>query len=214
MKKYLDSIRRDFHGKPFTTQDVDKSPFVQFNQWLDEANKSDIVDPISMTISTVNKLHQPSSRIVYLRDIINDKFIFYTNFNSRKGTDISSNNHISGQFFWKELERQIRFEGVVKKVDDAISDKYFSERPRKSKIGAWVSNQSHKIKGRDELEALITFYNQKFEGVEVPRPEHWGGYEVEIHYFEFWQGRESRLHDRVVYELQANHEWETYTIAP
>ena len=214
MKSYLDNLRRDFHGKPLSIKDVSDSPFSQFKTWLNEANESDIVDSIAMTISTVNDKNQPSSRIVYLRDIISNNFIFYTNFNSRKGTDILSNNHISGQFFWKELERQVRFEGLVKKVDNVISDKYFAERPRKSQIGAWVSNQSHKISGRKELEDLIIFYNKKFDGIDVPRPENWGGYEIKINYFEFWQGRESRLHDRVVYELLENNNWDIYAIAP
>ena len=214
MKSYLDNLRRDFHGKPLSIKDVLDSPFSQFKTWLNEANESDIVDSIAMTISTVNDKNQPSSRIVYLRDIISNNFIFYTNFNSRKGTDILSNNHISGQFFWKELERQVRFEGLVKKVDNVISDKYFAERPRKSQIGAWVSNQSHKISGRKELEDLIIFYNKKFDGIDVPRPENWGGYEIKINYFEFWQGRESRLHDRVVYELLENNNWDIYAIAP
>ena len=125
MKTYLDNLRTDFHGKPLSIKDVSESPFIQFQNWLNEANKSEVVDPIAMTISTVNEENKPSSRIVYLRDIKDDNFMFYTNFNSRKGSDISMNHHISGQFFWKELERQIRFEGKVKKVDDIVSDKYF-----------------------------------------------------------------------------------------
>ncbi len=214
MKTYLDNLRTDFHGKPLSIKDVSESPFIQFQNWLNEANKSEVVDPIAMTISTVNEENKPSSRIVYLRDIKDDNFLFYTNFNSRKGSDISMNHHISGQFFWKELERQIRFEGKVKKVDDIVSDKYFSDRPRKSQIGAWVSNQSHKISGRQELEDLIVYYNNKFKDIDVPRPKHWGGYKIKISYFEFWQGRESRLHDRVVYELKENSIWDIYSIAP
>jgi len=151
--------------------------------------------------------------VVYLRNISDEGMVFYTNYNSQKGKNISASNKIAITFFWVELERQIRIEGTVKKVSEELSDKYFAARPRESQLGAWASNQSETIKNRAELEENLKHFTEKFKGVDVPRPPHWGGYIVEPTKFEFWQGRPSRLHDRLIY-TKNNNEWVISRIAP
>ncbi len=213
LKNYLNAIRRDFADKPFTEKLANKNPFKQFETWFEEAVNVQILDPFAMAVSTVNKEGQPSTRIVYLRDITENGFIFYTNYSSKKGQDLLINNKISLNFFWGELERQIRIEGEVKKVNEQLSDDYFSKRPRESQIGAWASLQSETITSRKELEDKVKFYTNKFKNKTVPRPKHWGGYIVTPHRIEFWQGRPSRLHDRLVYR-RVGLNWEITRVSP
>lgn len=213
LRSYLNSVRRDFANRPLDEQSVPDSPYKLFEKWFDEAVGSEILDPYAMIISTSGSNLQPSSRVVYLRDISEKGMIFYTNYFSHKGHDLQSNPKISALFFWGELERQIRVEGVCCKAGEALSDAYFASRPRESQIGAWASEQSSKLNSREELEQSVAAFTKKFEGQQVPRPPHWGGYLIEPHRFEFWQGRPNRLHDRLVFTLE-NDNWQISRLAP
>lgn len=213
LRNYLNEIRRDFADKPLTELSVQKNPLLQFSTWFEEAVNAQLLDPYAMLISTVDEVGQPHSRVVYLRNISEEGMIFYTNYNSQKGKNISASNKIAITFFWVELERQIRIEGTVEKVTEELSDKYFAARPRESQIGAWASNQSETIKSREELEDNVKFFTEKYKDTTVPRPPHWGGYLVKPVKFEFWQGRPSRLHDRLVY-TKNNNDWVISRVAP
>lgn len=213
VQNYLNAIRRDFSGKPLNEQSIKQSPIEQYDVWFEEAVDAQLLDPYAMSITTVSEEGQPSTRIVYMRGISEDGFVFYTNYNSNKGNDLLTNNKIALNFFWGALERQIRVEGEVVKVSEEQSDAYFSKRPKESQIGAWASNQSKQITNRKELEDKVAFFTEKFKGIDVPRPPHWGGYLVKPSKIEFWQGRPSRLHDRLLYEKQ-NNQWKIKRLAP
>ncbi len=210
---YLNVIRRDFAGKPLKKEAVDDNPIEQFQVWLEEAINAQLLDPYAMSITTVSLSGQPSTRIVYMRGIKENGFVFYTNYNSDKGKSLAQNNKVALNFFWGELERQIRIEGEVQKASEDDSDTYFAQRPRESKIGAWASNQSEEINDRAELEEKVAFYTNKFKDIEVPRPPHWGGYLVIPDKIEFWQGRPNRLHDRIVYTKLDNN-WTKSRLSP
>ena len=188
-------------------------PSLQFDAWMSQALESKIEEALAMVLSTVSKNGQQSGRFVYLREYGNDNFAFFTNYNSRKGEEIAGNNKACLTFFWKELERQIRIEGTIEKNSKEASDKYFYSRPHHSKIGAWSSPQSKVIKNRDELENIVSSFDRQYPTEDVPRPEHWGGYVLKANYYEFWQGRASRLHDRIAYTLE-NNNWKIERLAP
>lgn len=213
VKNYINTNRRDFADQPFTEKMSAENPIDQYGAWFEEAIKCKILDPYAACLSTVNSNYEPSSRILYIRDFNSDGFVFYTNYDSKKGSDLLENNYAALNVFWGELERQIRIQGKISKVDDSISDKYFNARPRSSKIGAWASNQSQIIKDRTELEDKIKFYEEKFKSQEVPRPDNWGGYCLNPKKIEFWQGRPSRLHDRIVY-IKENNQWAKSRLSP
>ncbi|MBC7863229.1 MAG: pyridoxamine 5'-phosphate oxidase [Bacteroidia bacterium] len=214
INKYIKELRKDFSGEPLDERDVDKNPANQFDLWFKEAVKANANEPNAMVLSTVNEEHKPSARIVLLREYGIDGFAFFTNFQSRKGMEIEKNPYGCLTFFWPELERQIRIEGKIIQHTKEASDTYFNSRPRTSRIGAWSSPQSKKIKDRTELENLVTDFDKKYPTENVPRPEFWGGYLLKPDYFEFWQGRPSRLHDRLLYSLQENNEWRIERLAP
>ena len=213
IKNYINTDRRDFSDQPFSDEMALDNPIKQYEKWFDEALKRNILDPYTACLSTVDNLGRPSSRILYIRDIIPNGFVFYTNYNSNKGSDLNDNKHACLNVFWAELERQIRIQGIITKLEEGISDKYFKSRPRASQIGAWASNQSQKIKDRSELESKIKYYEQQFENKNVSRPPHWGGYCLSPTLLEFWQGRSSRLHDRIVY-TKNNNKWSKSRLSP
>jgi len=186
-------------------------PMLFFSEWYREAHEKNCADPHALVLSTVSN-NQPSSRIVYMRDLLEEGFIIYTNYLSRKGEEITANNKVSALFYWDCTERQVRIEGEIEKIDTQISDDYFASRPRISQIGAWASEQSKEIPDRKTLEEKVNFFEEKFPGI-IPRPPHWGGYLIRPHYFEFWQGRVGRLHDRICYEKQESG-WRIYRISP
>lgn len=189
------------------------NPMSLFKQWFEEALRSDVTEPNAMALGTVSPAGTPNVRMVLLKAIENGSITFYTNYNSRKGQDLSVNPYASCTFWWAELERQIRLTGHVKKVSEAVSENYFHSRPRESQIGAWASDQSKPVAGREELEKNFSDLISSYEGEEIPKPEHWGGYQIYIQEIEFWQGRPGRLHDRINYQLSSG-KWNRQRLAP
>jgi len=188
------------------------NPYDLFNLWTEEAVASEEIEPNAFVLSTVSNEGQPSSRIVYLKDNIDGKLVLYTNYNSLKGDEILNNSKVNMLFFWPKSSRQIRIQGICSKVPSDVSDTYFASRPRGSQIGAWASNQSELLSNREELEERVREYEAKFPS-EVPRPEHWGGYWIKPTLFEFWQGRPSRLHDRIVFKAEDSN-WKIQRLNP
>ncbi len=186
-------------------------PFEQFKLWFGFAVQTDAHNANAMALSTVHN-NRPSSRIVLLKELDATGFTFYTNYSSAKSKQIAENKYAALLFFWKENERQIRIEGVLEKVSETASNEYFKTRPRESQIGAWASPQSETT-SREDLEKRVAEFSAKFEGKDVPRPQHWGGFRLVPEKFEFWQGRAGRLHDRFVYNKE-NTGWNIFRIAP
>ena len=200
---------------PLTKTNVDANPIRQFQAWYDEALGSGISeqDTISMTLATATKDGNPDARIVLLKSFDDGGFVFYTNYQSRKARELSENPRACLLFYWASLWRQVRIEGTVEIVSDADSDAYFQSRPLGSKLGAWASNQSEVVAGREILEARFAELQKRF-GDNVPRPPHWGGYRVKPNAIEFWQGQENRLHDRLRYSLGSDGAWVIERLAP
>jgi pyridoxamine 5'-phosphate oxidase len=213
VRNYINHIRREMMGKPLSRADLNKNPLEQFAKWMEEAVNAQILDPYAMCLSTVNTAGHPSSRIVYWRDVESDGFVFYTNYNSRKGIEIAANPYVSLNFHWSELDRQIRIEGPIRKVSTETSDKYWASRPRESRIGAWASAQSSIVSSPDQLQKSVEKLHEQFGEGDIPRPAHWGGYVVEPERIEFWQGRPSRLHDRFVY-IKSGDDWAMEQLSP
>jgi pyridoxamine 5'-phosphate oxidase len=203
------------HPAPLTKTAVDPNPISQFGKWSMDARATGMSDQdvISMTLATATKAGEPSARIVLLKDFDQDGFVFYTNYDSRKGIELTENPQACLLIYWSPLWRQVRIEGAVEKVSTAESDQYFHSRPLGSKIGAWASNQSSVIESRDALDKQFEEFGFKF-GDNVPRPPHWGGYRVRPKVIEFWQGQDNRLHDRLRYTLQENGDWLIERLAP
>ncbi|MFN8258194.1 MAG: pyridoxamine 5'-phosphate oxidase [Bacteroidales bacterium] len=194
-------------------KDVDKNPIVQFINWLDFAEISGVEEPNAMILSTVDENSKPSSRVVLLKNILEDGLVFYTNFESRKGRNISINPNVSAVFFWSKLERQVRVEGTVIKHDKNLSDAYFKSRPYESRLGAISSPQSQVIPSRDYLIELIMQTAEKYKNEPLNRPDYWGGFLIQPNLFEFWQGRPNRINDRIQYRLDKN-SWVIERLAP
>jgi len=206
-------IRRDYKKATLSEDKVDPNPFRQFGFWWDEALRAEIDEVNAMTLATVSAEGRPSARIVLLKGYDDQGFVFYTNYESRKGQELALRPEASLLFFWKELERQVRIEGPCEKVSAEESDAYFQSRPAGSRIGAWASPQSRVISSRDLLDQQIIEIENRFDGREIPRPAHWGGYRVVPRQVEFWQGRPSRLHDRILYTREADN-WIISRLAP
>lgn len=213
VKKRINSERRDFELAKLQEVELLDNPFDFFKQWLETAIKNEINEPNAFCLSTVEN-NKPSSRILYIRDLLENGLVFYTNYNSKKGKHLEQNQNACANFFWPELERQIRIEGTIEKASKDISDAYFASRPRESQIGAWASEQSKPMASRKVLEDLMEALRKDFENKPVPRPEFWGGYILKPTYFEFWQGRKSRLHDRFSYTLNDDQNWDILRMFP
>ena len=207
-------IRKTYALFSLNEKDVEKNPVQQFNKWWDAAVKSNIDDVNAMTLSTVTAAGSPAARIVLLKGYDQSGFVFFTNYESQKGNELLHNQHACLLFYWKELQRQVRIDGTVTKLTDEENDIYFHSRPEGSRMGAWASPQSRVIKSREVIEANFIKYGKKFEDKKIPRPPHWGGYRVQPQVVEFWQGRENRLHDRILYSLQKNRQWKIQRLAP
>jgi len=214
MEEFIEQMRNDH--RDFDQGSLEgfygHEPFDLFAKWYAEAAETKQLESNAFTLSTVDFDGNPSSRILYLKEMIEKKFIFYTNYQSHKGKDLAANPKASMLFFWPALQRQIRIEGNCTKVSEELSDAYFASRPRASQIGAWASHQSAELKDRASLEERIEMYAEKFKE-DVPRPPHWGGYQLSPVSVEFWQGRPSRLHDRIVYEW-VDKDWRVFRKNP
>ena len=213
MDHNIAKLRQDYNFTGLHEADLDPNPLKQFRLWFDEALSANVIEPNAMLLSTVSN-GRPSARIVLLKDLDQTGFTFFTNYESKKASEMETDPYVALTFFWKELERQVRIEGKVEKTTDAESSEYFSVRPRGSQIGAWASAQSQQLENREELENRTKLLEEQFAGTDVPRPPHWGGYRVIPHYFEFWQGRPSRLHDRLVYQQTVEGSWEIERLYP
>ncbi len=211
---FIAKLRREYTSRTLDEKDVTANPIVQFNHWFEEAVKAEVPEPNAMAIATTMVDFKPSVRMVLLKGVEEGGFVFFTNYQSRKGTELMWNPYGSLLFFWHELERQVRIEGRVEKISAEESTKYFHSRPRGSQIGTHVSPQSTVIESREVLEKKMSEMESEFNGKEIERPTYWGGYKLLPNVMEFWQGRASRLHDRIRYTLVKQNEWKIERLAP
>ncbi len=210
----LSDLRKEYSRGTLDESTVAKQPLAQFEKWLHEAIQTEVPEPSAMNLATVSEKGLPSSRIVLLKGIENGCFVFYTNYQSRKGIHLEESPICALNFFWPELERQVRIEGVTTRIAEDVSTAYFQSRPRESQIGAWASPQSTVIANRKILVARVKEIEKRFEGKSaLPKPKQWGGFQVDPHWIEFWQGRPNRLHDRILYS-KSNTGWTISRLAP
>ncbi|MBE9179152.1 pyridoxamine 5'-phosphate oxidase [Oculatella sp. LEGE 06141] len=214
MNLSIADLRRNYALRELRESDVDSDPFRQFQRWFDEAIAAELPEPNAMTLATATETGMPSARVVLLKGFDQRGFVFYTNYNSRKGKELSQNPRAGLVFWWAELERQVRIEGTVERVSSDESDAYFHSRPIGSQLGAWVSDQSQTIPSRQVLEERLQALQTKYQDGDVSRPPHWGGFRVVPQAIEFWQGRPSRLHDRLLYSRVEGDRWQLERLSP
>jgi pyridoxamine 5'-phosphate oxidase len=207
-------LRKEYTRAGLKESDAASDPIEQFRRWFDEALAADLHEPNAMTLATATPDGRPSSRVVLLKGFDERGFVFYTNYEGRKSGELEANPRCALVFYWGELERQVRVEGRASRVPGEESDQYFGSRPRGSRLGAWASEQSRPVGGREVLEERLRELEAEYEGREVPRPPFWGGYRVEPEVIEFWQGRENRLHDRLMYSRAEGDVWEQERLQP
>ena len=210
----LADLRRDYASRALTEDAADADPLRQFGAWFDEALQSQLIDVNAMTLATASPGGEPAARIVLLKGVDESGFVFYSNYESAKGRDLAANPRACLLFFWAELERQVRISGAVTRTTSEESETYFHSRPFESQIGAAISDQSRTVSDRSRLEKRYAEAAAKYQGSIVPRPDHWGGYRVKPETIEFWQGRKSRLHDRLLYSRQPDGSWSRSRLEP
>ncbi len=210
----LSQLRKDYTMHSLNEEDVADSPIAQFRHWWQDAADSQIVEMNAMTVATTDKEGRPDARTVLLKAFDEGGFVFFTNYNSAKSMQLDNNANCCILFFWKELERQVRINGVAEKITIKESIDYFNSRPEGSKIGAWASPQSMVVAGKAMLVETFQYYTERFKHGKIPKPPHWGGYRVKPIRMEFWQGRPSRMHDRILYTQSADDKWKTERHAP
>jgi pyridoxamine 5'-phosphate oxidase len=198
----LARVRKEYSRHSLNESDVDLNPFVQFNVWFQQASTAQLPEPNAMVLATATPDGKPSARMVLLKEYSERGFVFFTNYEGRKSSELLQNPHAALLFFWAELERQVRIEGAVEKTSRQESEEYFKTRPMESRLGAWASRQSSVIPSRSDLEQKVSDLKERYAGQEIPLPPFWGGFRLQPYAFEFWQGRESRLHDRIRYMLE------------
>lgn len=209
----LAQMRKSYERAALDESHVLTDPMAQFQRWFDDAVHAKVDEPNAMTLSTASPQGRPSSRILLLKGVDETGLVWYTNYNSRKGQDLAANPYAAMQFFWHELERVVRIEGRVERVSEQESDEYYKIRPLGSRIGAWASPQSKVLSSREELESAWSDLQTRL-GEDPPRPPHWGGYRLIPDHWEFWQGRPSRLHDRIAFDRQSDGTWALKRLAP
>lgn len=214
IRQLIANFRNEYISDGIDEKNMNDNPFIQFELWFKDAVKKNVPDPNIMHLSTADETGRPSGRIVLLKGFDENGFVFYTNYDSRKGDELSKNNYASITFLWMELYRQVRIEGRVHKVSPENSDNYFESRPRGSQISAVASSQSKLLTGREELEKTVKELEQKYKDKPVPRPQNWGGYCLVPDSFEFWQGRVNRLHDRIQYIHNQDNSWMMQRLYP
>lgn len=207
-------IRKDYVLNSLNEDDVAADPIIQFTRWWKEAETSSIEEVNAMTLSTINRYGWPEARTLLLKGYDENGFVFFTNYNSAKSQQLDNNPNCSLLFFWKELERQVRINGIAEKISVMESVEYFNSRPEGSKIGAWASPQSMVVAGKAWLKETFDFYKERFHHGEIPKPPHWGGYRIKAVRMEFWQGRPSRMHDRICYTQTESGGWNIERLAP
>jgi pyridoxamine 5'-phosphate oxidase len=214
MGKPISEIRRQHAERGFTESRASADPFRQFDAWFDEVFKANLPDPNAMMLATADSDGRPSVRVVLLKGFNHDGFVFYTNYESRKGRELTENRHVAACFWWSQLDRQVRIEGTVEKLSDDESDAYFAIRPREGQLASWTSQQSQTLENRAELIRRFREVNARYKDKPVPRPPHWGGFRIRPTTIEFWQGRNQRLHDRLRYRRDGDGSWVIERLAP
>ena len=212
-EKDLNDFREEYNKAALDADRLPDSPLILFDQWLEEAIQSGQPEPNAMTLATVTPDNRPAARVMLLKEVAGDRFIFYTNYESQKGRELEANPHAALVFLWLDMQRQVRISGPAEKVSAARSDAYFAARPEESQIGALASPQSQTIDSREILEKKFAALKTQLQGKTIERPKHWGGYQVKAEQIEFWQGRQNRLHDRILYTKEDN-QWRKQRLAP